>query len=134
MPTPDHTLRHLMQDMAPYEGLLATIIGVEHRDGEPGRRRIVAVATDRRVLVAMVRDPAHPERLPYAQIVQAHVRHDEHGTHVELVTRTGQSCRVDRVRDAASADIFASMVNARSGTPGRPTGPSSRVRLVAASD
>jgi hypothetical protein len=119
-----------MSGMAPYEGLLATIIGVEHRDGRPARRRVVAVATDQRVLLAMVRDPAHPQRLPYAQVLRAEVHRDEHGTHVELVTRNDGSMRVDRLRDSSSADIFAAMVNTRAGTPARQPAPSSRIRLV----
>lgn len=131
MPTPDHTLRHLMSDMAPYEGLLATVIGVEHREGRPARRRVVAVATDQRVLLAMVRDPARPKRLPYAQILRAEILHDEHGTHVELVTRNDGTLRIDRLREPSAADIFAAMVNTRAGTPARQPAPSSRVRLVA---
>lgn len=131
VPTPDHTLRHLMADMAPYEGLLATAIGVEHREGRPARRRLVAVATDQRVLLAMVRDPARPKRLPYAQILRAEVHRDEHGTHLELVTRNDGTLRVDRLREPSSADIFATMVNTRAGTPARQPAPSSRIRLVA---
>jgi hypothetical protein len=62
--------------------------------------------------------------------VRAEVHRDEHGTHVELVTRNDGSMRVDRLRDSSSADIFAAMVNTRAGTPARQPAPSSRIRLV----
>lgn len=127
--TPDHTLRHLLAAMGPYEGLLATVVGVEHRDGGPGRRRIVAVATDQRVLLAWVRDSANAERAPYAQVRDARLLTDEHGTHVVVTTRTGE-WRIDRIRDPGAGEIFVQLVNARAGRPVRPTERSSRIRLL----
>jgi hypothetical protein len=132
--TPDQALRQLLNDMGPYEGLLASIVGVEDREGRPGRRRVVALATDQRVLIARVRDAARPERLPYAQVMAAEVHHDEHGTHVDVSTRSGEQWRICRVRDATSAGIFTSLVNDRAGTPARPATRSSRVRILAAND
>lgn len=130
MPTPDYTRRALMSSLGPYEGILATVIGVEHTDRGPGRRRIVAVATDQRVLVAHVRDPAHPERIPYAQLRSAEVIHDADGAHLSLATRDGEH-RIDAVRDPDAAEIFAAMAQARAGVPGHARQPKpSRVRLL----
>ena len=135
MPTPDNAMRHVVQDLAPYEGLLSTVVGVEHREGRPGRRRVVAVATDQRLLVASVRDPAHPQRVPYAQITQAAIESDEHGSHLVIQVRTGEPLHIDRLRDPAAGEVFVALVNARAGTPGRQADrPSPRVRLVTATD
>jgi hypothetical protein len=135
VPTPDNALRHVMQDLAPYEGLLSTVVGVEHREGRPGRRRLVAIATDKRLLVASVRDPAHPQRVPFAQILQATIETDEYGTHLVIDVRAGEPLRIDRLRDPAAGEVFVSLVNARAGTPGgQSVRPSPRVRLVTATD
>lgn len=131
MPTPDYTRRVLSRQLADYEGLLATIVGVEHLESGPGRRRRVGVATDRRVLVASVRDPAKPLEILYGDLDSVELIEGSDGVHVAMYPRGKPPVRVDALHDPAAGEIFVALVETRCGrNMGPTTGETRRVRLV----
>lgn len=125
----DRATRRMAHHFGPGESLVSAVLGVEHReDGRPGRRRVVAVATEDRVLLATLR-PERPVSLPYRDIMSAQINRNRHGAYLTIATRDG-SHRIDRIKDEGALELLVGMIRRRIGITRRPASRAARVRTI----
>lgn len=107
------------------EGLVGCIEGRE----AGGRRRVVVIATDRRVLLVMPRRTP-TRRFDYAELREVVQLDGSPGPGLRLVTEDGVH-EIDRVGDQRALELLVELLTARCATPPTPRESAPRVRIIA---
>lgn len=118
----DRAVRRLTRHFGSDEGLLGTALGHEAE----GRRRLVVVATDRRMLVSNLRfDP--PTEIAYSDLRDVEVYGEPAAPTLRLVLAEGEQV-IARIGDVDRLALLVALLRERIGAPAiRPSVPLVRV-------
>lgn len=121
----DRTIRSTRSELEPMEGLIGCVQGRE----AGGRRRLVAIATDRRVLVVA------PRRSPrivfdYEDITSVTSRLGSEGPTLRIEIEA-DALEVVHVTDERALNLFVQLVAARCASQPFPREAPQRVRIIA---
>ena len=121
----DRVVRETRRELAPMEGLIGCVQG---REGG-GRRRVVVIATDKRVLIVAPRRGA-PVQVDYADIDVVTYHEGDEGLvlHIEA---SGTTHEVDHVADRSALDLLVQLVATRSAAQPLPQETPPKVRIIA---
>lgn len=121
----DRVVRDTRRELAPMEGLIGCVQGYELG----GRRRLVVVATDRRVFLVAPRRGT-PVRLDYADIDDVSMASDDGGMILTITTADGSTHDVCRIEDTHALQLLVELVSARSSADPVPQERPVRVRVI----
>ena len=121
----DRVVRETRRELAPMEGLIGCVQGRERG----GRRRVVVIATDKRVFFVGPRR-GNPVELAYPDIEQVVSRSEDSGDVLTVTTTDGAAHEVDRIGDRSSLELLVDLVTTRSQADPLPEDRPPKVRII----
>ena len=121
----DRVVRETRRELAPMEGLIGCVQGRERG----GRRRVVVIATDKRVFFVGARR-GDPVKLAYPDIDQVVCGSEDDGDVLTVTTTDGTTHQVDRIDDRSSLELLVDLVRTRSQADPIPQDGPPKVRII----
>lgn len=108
----DRARRRIDHRLEDGEGLLASVVGLEDREGL-ARRKVAVIATDRRLLVVWLRPGGRLVSLPYQEVHDVDARPDGRAQQLEI--KADESFVVRAIADGRALELLSTLVHERLG-------------------